>query len=252
MTRTPTRTNFNSSSLLRVLIDLDIAEATEPGADFAEKLGHWVSFTDAIALSAVHSAPAQLNSAPQADRSSPLRTQLDTARARLASAITQRSGNAGKVHTQLPTPQADLTGSVAGAFEPYRRYYQAHQRELETQLSPLRTRARDTLAQASPALQQLAALDAILESILSERESRLLAKVPTLLQRRFAHLLQTHQPATDEGATPQDAELAARHRAWQTLFGQELQAVLLAELDLRLQPTLGLIEAYEHALEPLL
>ncbi|WP_366522267.1 DUF3348 family protein, partial [Rhodoferax sp.] len=34
------------------------------------------------------------------------------------------------------------------------------------------------------------------------------------------------------------------HPDWQLAFGQELQTFLLAELDLRLQPTLGLLDAW--------
>ena len=51
MTRVPTRTHFFSSRLIRILSDLAILEAVEPGAGFSEKLGLWVDYSDAIALS---------------------------------------------------------------------------------------------------------------------------------------------------------------------------------------------------------
>ena len=38
--------------------------------------------------------------------------------------------------------------------------------------------------------------------------------------------------------------------AWLARFCHELQTVLLAELDLRLQPTLGLLEAYQKEIKP--
>ena len=54
MTRALPRTNFHSSKLIRCLADLTIVDAVEPGNAFAEKLGLWIHFADAIKLSAVH------------------------------------------------------------------------------------------------------------------------------------------------------------------------------------------------------
>jgi hypothetical protein len=102
-----------------------------------------------------------------------------------------------------------------------------HQRDMELIVKKFRVKARARLAEASPALKQLAALDAAFDGILIEREKKLLATLPSLMERRFQHLKTTHsQPV-----------------GWLASFGQALQAVLLAELELRLQPTLGLIEA---------
>ncbi|HCB41034.1 MAG TPA: DUF3348 domain-containing protein, partial [Gammaproteobacteria bacterium] len=51
---------------------------------------------------------------------------------------------------------------------------------------------------------------------------------PRLLQRRFNLLQQQAQPG------------------WLQQFRKDVQALLLAELDLRLQPVLGLVEALER------
>jgi hypothetical protein len=50
--------------------------------------------------------------------------------------------------------------------------------------------------------------------------------VPVLLEKRFEQL---------RTAPPQDK--------WQTVFSRDWQVILLAELDERLQPVVGLIEA---------
>ncbi len=245
MTRSAPRTPFNSSSLLRCLAELDVLDAGGSGAAFAEQLAHWVSFTDAIALGAVQ-APANTTkpdsgAAPGAVDASLLETLLQ-ARAVLIAPIFQRENphpNHGPklAHSPLPSP-ADTEGlAPAIAFEPYRRYYLAHQRNIDAGVAPWRARVRAVLHKASSALQQLAALDAAFETILSERESKLLAKIPALLQKRFVSLLQNQEPG---------APTAPTDNAWQIRFGQDLQAVLVAHLDLRLQPTLGLLEAYQN------
>jgi hypothetical protein len=142
---------------------------------------------------------------------------------------------------------------VSGAYEPYRRYYLSHQHDMEDSVGPLRARVREVLLRATPALKQLATLDAALDGILCERESRLLSTLPMLLQRRFAHLHKAHQQQLPPAETPADdtavPDASARWLqagGWLARFRQEMQTVLLAELDVRLQPTLGLLEALHH------
>src|SRR3954467_12859220 len=53
MTRVLPHTNFHSSQLIRRLAELDLLEGLEPAAGFAEELGQWMHFTDAISLSSV-------------------------------------------------------------------------------------------------------------------------------------------------------------------------------------------------------
>ena len=239
MTRAPTRTHFNSSSLMRALADLDTVDATGSGPAFAEKLSHWVSFTDAIALSAVHQSAVDNTPRKSARTSAPAPQELSVAlakvRANVLESITDNSAATGsRAHSRLPEPQTELPAMPASAYEPYRRYYTAHQRNMDASLGPVRATMRAVLARASPRLKQLADLDAALDAILSERESKLLAKIPSLMQRRYLQLRPLDLP---------------HQKAWQIRFGQELQAVLVAELDLRLQPTVGLVEAYKNEMK---
>ena len=77
---------------------------------------------------------------------------------------------------------------------------------------------------------------------LAPRERSLLATVPQLLGRRFEQLHQAHR-----GTLPADgADDPARWLqpgTWLTRFCHDMKAVLQAELDLRLQPVAGLLEA---------
>ena len=96
------------------------------------------------------------------------------------------------------------------------------------------------------ALKQLAALDEALDRILYVRERQLLSTVPLLLEGRFEQLLKAH-PQPPVGTRQADAP-ALRRQPGEGLvdFHKEMQGVLLAELELRLQPTAGLIEALRN------
>jgi hypothetical protein len=238
MAQATTRTHFHSSRLIRILADLALLETTGQGPALAGKLGLWVDYTDAIRLCAVHNAgmPALAALPPTAS----------------AEATESAADAVARVRTGLEATIARNGVPVEPGvdYEPYRRFYLAQQRELEQKVGPLRALAREALSQASPALGQLAALDAALDGILEEREARLLGTLPILLRRRFAVLLKGHQQAladSPQANAPSDTPAHwLQPGGWLARFANELQTVLLAELDLRLQPTLGLLEALHH------
>lgn len=241
MARAPTRTHFHSARLVRVLSDLACAPAAAPATAFAQRLGLWVDYTNAITLCAVHNA----SSALPAGEASGANGDIGAAFARMRSSLEQAIGSSMPVLDSSDfAPGAAI--DINAAYEPYRRYYLAQQRDMEAQVGPMRARVREALAKASPALQQLVALDAALDAILLERESKLLNTLPLLLKKRFAHLLKTHRQALAEAQQPDQPDRWMQAGAWLARFCQELQTVLLAELDLRLQPTLGLIETNDN------
>ena len=251
MTRAPTRTNFHSSRLLRTLTDLGSVEAQAPGMAFAEKLGLWVDYTDAIALYSVNNASPAVATEPTADL--PAGSRVDIAedfariRASLEQAITRTAApKRGQSGIEMPQPHADTPADLTGASEPYRRYYLAHQRDMDLSVPPLRARVREELASASPAIQQLAALDGALDGILNEREARLLATLPQLMKKRFAHLRKQHEQTLADTQQADRPDQWMQPGAWLARFCHELQTVLLAELDLRLQPAIGLLEALHN------
>jgi hypothetical protein len=152
----------------------------------------------------------------------------------------------GGTRIRLPMPKPGVTPEVAAAYGPYRRFYLAHQAEMEPGIRALRSRLRQALAGASTRLRQLAALDEALDRILAARERQLLATLPSLLERRFQQLLAAHQQALPDSGQADAPLLWMQPGGWLATFCEELQAVLIAELDLRLQPTLGLIEALHN------
>jgi hypothetical protein len=122
-----------------------------------------------------------------------------------------------------------VPGLEVDDIAPYRRAAQARQRAMAAAVVPLRARLRAALASQStalaPALAQLAALDATLEAALAGRERTALAGVVAQIERR-ARVLRT------AGAPD-----------WRTRFHHDMQQALLAELQLRLEPLHGLLEA---------
>jgi hypothetical protein len=67
-----------------------------------------------------------------------------------------------------------------------------------------------------------------------------------LLEQRFEQLLKTHQQKLVETQQADNPAIWMNPGAWLARFCNELQTMLLAELDLRLQPTVGLIEAFNN------
>lgn len=245
MTRDLPRTTFHSSQLTRCLAELDLLEDAEPASDFADELGQWLHFTDAIALSSVLDggmAKVAVQSPEQrAATGAGLAAQFERIRAFMINSITKSCAPAGKTPIKLP-----LLLDEEVTYAPYRRFYEAHQRDMELSVEPLRVNLREALAKASPRLRKLAQLDVVMDKFLRERESRLLARVPVLLQKRFDAQHTAHQEQLAASGQPDNPAAWMQPGGWLARFCQDLQTLLLAEAELRLQPSTGLLEAFNQ------
>lgn len=249
MTRAVPRTSFHSSGLIRRLADLGMVDVVEPGNAFAQKLGEWVHFADAITLSAVHGngMPGARGTQTHSAAAAEIRNEFERLQTFLTTSIARSfAPNSGRTHIQLPSLQPELPMNYATAYAPYRRFYEAHQRDMELSIRPLRTNIRETIARASPSLRKLAELDAALEAILRDRESKLLLKVPALLRRRFEELFKAHQQELANTQTVEDPAGWMQKGGWLARFCNDMHMLLLAEVEFRLQPAMGLIEAFRQ------
>ena len=259
MSHAVVRTNFNSSQLVRVLADLAIADGVDSDQAFAQRLGQWVSFTDATALytalgtSTVHASAHASSQAPKAQTSAKLAAfgvaseELNRVRNAVAQVIHRScSPEPGATRIKFPGPQADAALEIARMYSPFHRFYLVLQKEMDTKAEPLRCTIREALASASPALKQLATLDAALDKILSERERRLLSTVPALLEKRFKQLCNAHQQGLVRTGAADDAATWMQMGGWLARFRDDLRSVVLAEWDVRLQPAMGLVEAFSN------
>lgn len=235
------RTGFTGSALIRLLARLTDVDTPDSPQAFAERLSHWLGWTDAIALStALARAPAggSADASPAAaardhdpdiHESTRVRDALTRALAddgtRPADTRPARGRNPRPAEP-LPIGPMDLT--APSDFTPHRRRYAARQQAMEAAIGPLRARLRTRLAAGSPDHARLAAIDAVMEQMLAPRERQLLAGIPTMLEQHFVRLHRDAPPDTID---------------WLDRFRHDLTAVLLAELELRWQPVDGLLEA---------
>jgi hypothetical protein len=246
MTRVFSPTNLHSSQLIRCLAELDLLEGAEPAGDFADELGQWMHFTDAIALASVLESgmaefPAQSPELREATGAR-LATEFERIRAFMVNSITKSCApKGGNTHIKLPLP---LDGEVT--YAPFRQFYEAHQRDMELSVEPLRVNLRAALAKASPGLRKLAELDVVMDKFLRGREGKLLARVPALLQKRFLALYAAHQEQLAASGQPDSPAAWMHPGGWLACFCQNLQTLLLAEAELRLQPGAGLLEAFNQ------
>lgn len=277
MTRALPRASLYSASLVRFLTENAMLSPARQAEDVGQKLGDWLDFRQAIALHGVL-PPETAKTAEAAPLPTPvqrmaliapeaLARHVDKVRAQLVESITQGAPlGSGLARIDMPAPVLDEPVEIKTAFEPYRRFVAAHQRQMESTLRSLRAQLRMQLSRHGGAGQQLAALDAAFENILAEREAALLAKTAQLLEKRFVQSLKLHLQAQTQATqaalatetakasmnitdTTDTTDTAPNHSpepdasSWLVPLHQTLRQALLAELDTRLQPALGLLEA---------
>lgn len=257
------RTDFTGPALIRLLARINAAQLPESQQAFADRLSQWLGWTDAIALSAAlngvpGNAPAN---APLADARSSLANaeEGECARVRdsLAQSIAQdnlfappraepvKAASRGTLYVrgapiEAPPPPAPVVDE--SDFTPYRLRYQARQQAMEAGIGALRDKLRARLATRSGEPAKLAALDGVMEHVLGEQERRLLGALPSQLEKHF-HRLRKEERATTVEGDEQQAPARPPEEPWLHRFGQDAQAMLLAELDIRFKPVEGLLEA---------
>jgi len=186
------------------------------GPALSERLGQWIDWNRAVALSrALDGTPA----ATAADAGLPSGDAEAAACARARATLV-----AAIARTDTP----DMLSATD--FAPFRRRCLDLQRSMLAATGQLRGRLRDALAAGGPAMARLAEVDAVMEMTLSPREQALLAGTPALLGQHFERL---RQAAGDDAA---DAP-------WRAAFRRDMQDVLLAELDVRFHPLEALLAA---------
>jgi hypothetical protein len=222
--------------------------------DVAEQLGQWLGTVDAVKLSralhAIESLPRESVAANQQAAALDVRalesfvhkakaelTALTAARAAPPKALRARADN---TPVQAPDPQAEAD------FAAHAPRYLEVQKQMDARLLALRAQVRLALATGTVALRQLAALDAVMEQTLGAREQRVWVSLPGHLERRFAHRYQVHQEALQVHGGVDDPLHWRGQGGWLWAFEKDVQALLLAELQARLQPITGLLEAAQQ------
>ncbi len=228
------QTSVPGGRLARLLAELKLLNG-QPDTDFAERLGRLFDLSDTVALDAANAHRASGPFFAGLKDYQRLRGDLDKARDKLVAALTRAfEPEQQGTRNGLPAPVAD--------YEPYQQFYVARQRQLTAGLQPVRVRLRGALADAGPAAAQLAELDTVFEATLTAYTRRAFGAIPRLLARRFDALKPDGQRRLLEDDTDDPAAWMAPG-GWLHRFTGEMQLLLLADLEARLEPPRGLLDA---------
>lgn len=227
--------SLSRSRLVRLLSDLASVEGEDPRQDVAERLSHWLDAVSAVRLDgALQSiqAYARQKGVASLGCAGPLPVaEWEQALQRMRLGLMQGFGAAALNLAALPHEGEPDYG-------PYYQRYLELQRQMEAKVAALRAQLRQALSKGSVAQRQLAALDAVMEQMLGPRQQKLWTSVPVYLERRFEQLRQTRQAGGDVGG-----DSSSSPPAWQAQFGRQWQELLQAELQARLEPVMGLLDA---------
>lgn len=213
----------------------------------ALRWNQWLGTVGAIRLSralhAIDALPAHANDHHVMPEVTELKAAVEATKAEVvafihAPAVQPKPGRERADNSHLAPPDRGLEADLAV----HGQRLMDIQKQMQTQLSALRAHLRSALTQGPRALQQLAALDAEMETLLGEREQRLWSFIPAQIEARWAHW---HPQHALERPAPPDAPLQQGHQPgdWLRRFEQDAQALLLTEMQARLQPIMGLLAA---------
>ncbi|MFM0667357.1 DUF3348 domain-containing protein [Paraburkholderia sediminicola] len=259
MLQAPQRTALSGPALIRLLARLADVDAPESRQSLSDRLSQWLGWTDAIALSSALSGNPPAVTAAARSFGSAEESEYVRARSSLAKTITGDSVFAadrrrGSAHGSAHASSQNAPVEPAADYAVFRQRYLSIQQSMEMAIGNLRGRLRGMLATRTPAMARLAVVDAVMEHALGERERTLLASVPGLLAGHFERLRAAEQAtlaaaeAADDAGSDAASNAASNTAAptpgaWLNVFRKDMQSVLLAELDVRLQPVEGLLAA---------
>ena len=243
MATIPKPSSLNSSRLIRYLHDLSVTDAEVTHGQFAERLSRLIDFSDSIILSAAHGELPNLEFTPANNPENTIQEGFLEARSAMVENITKSTTpESGYNRIKLPTPRPGESIDKILSFESYYRFYVLHQREMELKIQCVRVNIREGFTELSTTLAKLAILDRALGDTLLPHTRRFFSTIPRLLEKRFNHLYEQHHQAMDNNVEDDPLEWMASDR-WLGQFYKEIQGLLLAELEVRLQPLIGLLEA---------
>ncbi len=235
----------SSSALARLLSAWGVCgdDSRAEAEDTAQHLGRWLGVPDAIRLHAAHQSLPGLDGAA-ARRAAIDVPALEEQSRQLRQVLEQAIRGENPLRDPLARTRAgqDASEEAQGVHALLHQRHLELQRRMELRIDALRAHLRQVLSRAAPALARLAVLDALMDDALSARERKLLAALPQVLERRF-HALRKQSTGTHDEETAAPAD-------WLAAFVRDWQSLLLAELDARLQPVAGLLEALRSHNEP--
>lgn len=194
---------------------------------FSERLGQLIDFSDSIAISEAHgTGPARAFQAGTASTEH-ITGEFQRVRDSMVRSV-RRCCTPGGGPSRVKLPLRGDLDLEAPAADPYLKFYSAQQREIAHRVHNLTARIREDVAGLSPAMARLVAVDTALGNTLAAHTRQYFAEIPALLATHFEQVRRDN-PGLPEAVLEQ--------------FCAQLRELLLAEIETRLLPALGLIEA---------
>ena len=239
MTQALPQVTLGSSRLVRFLTDMSVTQVQVSHRQFTERLGQLIDFSDSITLSEAHARALKVENEDVAAFSEGITAEFLRSRSTIVQA-SMRSFFPGSGPTRIkwPTLAQEPPRGAATAVAPYLKFYNAQQLDVDTKIRGLHLRTREAVSALSVKLARICAIDAALSDALASHSRRYFASVPRLLARRLEFLYGQYEQALEDGI-----DAAAGWEQTREQYRREAQGLLLAEIEARLLPALGLIEA---------
>lgn len=226
------QTSMQQSRLIRSLDELSLVKRRPDLSGLVDKLSAMMELSDTLKLSEGLGAINKLSAEGVARSAEDVKAECVEVRTSIIQSVVKSFvPDAGSLSFNLPLTEArglsDEQTTVAG----WQRFYALHQSDMEQKLNRLRAKMRQAVTGFSDSLAQLAALDKLMQESIADHARKRFAAVPRLLENRYQQL---------QAAYPDDDTLQLQQ------IHCDMQELLLAELDVRMQPILGLVEAYEE------
>ena len=248
------------SRLVRRLTEMGIIGKPVSADQFAESVGSLLDFSGSVTLSNMlgelsHAPVEPGGNTPETIKSEFLKSHAGLVRDIVKSFIPRL----GSSRNRLPSPSEFFANCMlkdvfskssgagmpnsAAAYAPYRKHYLSIQGQLAIASERLRMKMARDVAGLSPMLAGLAGMDKGLGDAFYDLQSQLLGRIPEYLEHHFTHLLSKNWMILPAGSDVSHLAPWMAPGGWISLFCDQMQELLFAELELRLLPVVGMIEA---------
>ena len=229
MTQSPSNSaGVAQPRLLQLLAHSGAPLADDPLPCCGERLGRLFGLSDTLILD---SAIAFRARQPGMDQGSAIERVIQELANTRRALIGKISSYGSEVE---PTDSVD--------FEPYLNAWLALQRRVIAASRQLRDKARKVMKDHNQNLARLAELDLAFDHAMAGYTSQCFSHIPKVLEQRFQALFPALLQAQQTPSEP-SRETDSAPGDWLNRYCEEAQNLLFAELDVRLEPVLGLLEA---------
>ena len=217
------------SRLVKLMSELAQLSSSAYDYNLAERLGHFMGVSGSMNLALGLRALPVTASDEASESIDIVRKSVLEARERMIMRIVE-SFSSSDSQNSVPSLTNGVREEALRTFSPYQRYYTSQQIEMGVAIKALRQQLRHQVSSISLEMHRLASLDEVLEANLEAHVRKQFNAVTKGLEIYFKTEMtkQTGEIELDQFLSP---------------FYQKMRELLLAELDARMQPIFGLLEA---------